>query len=305
MNTFLNDIFAQIDWESALILGIKVLFTVALALLVFMLFRRSIKRLEARMVALSLEAKGNANDEDKRIRTLTRLFRQATSIGIWIVTGIILLAEFGINVGPVLAGAGIAGVAFGFGAQNLVRDLISGFFITIEDQIRIGDFAVINGTAGVVERINLRTIVLRDLADVVHVFPSGTITALGNMTKEKSAWVFDLPVAFKENTDGVTALISGVLDVMVADPVFGPLIIEKPEIFGVDSFKDSAVTIKGRIRTLPGRQWEVGREFMRRVKLTFDGNHVEIPYPHRTVYFADARSADLSRDVAAVVRKDQ
>ena len=205
----------------------------------------------------------------------------------WLTAFLVILREIGVEIGPIIAGAGIVGLAVGFGAQNLVRDFISGFFITMENQVRVGDVAQINGTGGLVEKINFRTIVLRDLSGVVHIFPNGTINTLSNMTKEWSAYIFDIGVAYKENTDKVVEILKAVVDEMMNDKDYGKLILEKPEIFGVDKFGDSSVVIKGRIKTMPIRQWYVGREFLRRVKLAFDEKNIEIPFPHRTIYFGE------------------
>ncbi|HON96277.1 MAG TPA: mechanosensitive ion channel family protein, partial [Deltaproteobacteria bacterium] len=166
--------------------------------------------------------------------------------------------------------------------------VISGFFFILEDQVRVGDVAVVNGTGGLVEQINFRTIVLRDLEGVVHVFPNGTVSTLSNRTKTWSGYVFDLGVAYKEDTDTVIKIIAQVGEEMMRDPTFGPLMLDAPEIFGVDRFDDSAVVIKGRLKTKPIQQWVVGREFLRRIKYAFDEAGIEIPFPHQTVYFGDA-----------------
>jgi moderate conductance mechanosensitive channel len=179
-------------------------------------------------------------------------------------------------------------VAVGFGAQHLVRDVIAGFFMILENQVRVGDVAVINGTGGLVERVNFRTIVLRDLSGVVHTFPNGTINTLANVTREWSAFVFEFGVAYKEDTDRVVEVLTRVGAELRQDPHFGALMLDDVEIFGVDRFADSAVVIKGRIRTLPIKQWDVGREFQRRVKKAFDQTGIEIPFPHLSVYFGEA-----------------
>jgi small conductance mechanosensitive channel len=199
----------------------------------------------------------------------------------------ITISEMGIDIGPLIAGAGIVGLAIGFGAQNLVRDIISGLFIILENQVRVGDVAIINGTGGLVERIKFRTIVLRDLSGIVHVFPNGTITTLSNLTNEWSAYVFDIGVAYKENTDNVIEVMRGVGHKMISEDEYKKIILEEPEIFGVDKLDNSSVIIKGRIKTKPISQWKVGREYLRRIKHAFDENNIEIPFPHRTIYFAE------------------
>ena len=266
------------------------------AILVFtfialILLKKLLQHIEQRLIKKS-EIEGEPPSEyQKRIDTIIRLIRQASLIALWLIAGLMILKEFGIKIGPILASAGIVGLAVGFGAQNLVRDFISGFFLILENQIRVNDVAIIDGTGGLVEKINFRTTVLRDLAGVVHVFPNGTINTLSNMTHEWSAYVFDIGVAYKENTDQVLLIMEEVGKSMLDDDHFGPVILEPPEFFGVDKFGDSAVVIKGRIKTKPIRQWMVGREFLRRVKLAFDENNIEIPFPHRTIYMGENSKA--------------
>jgi small conductance mechanosensitive channel len=158
----------------------------------------------------------------------------------------------------------------------------------------VGDVAIVNGTGGLVEAVNFRTLVLRDLSGVVHVFPNGTINTLSNMTHEWSAYVFDIGIAYKEDVDEVIGVMKAVGDEMRGDDYFGPLLLEDIEIFGVDAFADSAVVIKGRLKTRPIKQWEVGREFRRRLKKAFDREGIEIPYPHRSIYFGEASKPFLA-----------
>lgn len=298
LSGFMNHWLSQSELEKIIGSGIKVLMTLVLALIIFKLLRRALKRFEARLMAADEDLPdGTPSEHDKRIQTLVRLFRQAASIAIWVVVGLMILAEIGIDMRPILAGAGIVGVAVGFGAQNLVRDIISGFFMIMENQIRVGDTVVINGTSGVVEQINMRTVVLRDVGDVVHIFPNGLITTLANQTKGVSAYVFDVGVAYKEDTDTVTNVISGILDGIVDDPEFGPKLNGKPEIFGVSRLGESSVEIRGRIRTLPGNQWAVGREFLKRVKREFARQNIQIPFPHRTLMLADSAISPVAEKI--------
>ncbi|HYX07835.1 MAG TPA: mechanosensitive ion channel family protein, partial [Bacteroidales bacterium] len=183
--------------------------------------------------------------------------------------------------------AGILGLAVGFGAQELVRDFISGFFILLENQIRAGDVAIINGTGGLVEKIELRTTSLRDFSGTVHVFQNGKINSLSNMTKEWSAIVFDMGVAYKEDVDHVMKVMKEVGDEMKSSEEYGPNILEPIEIFGVDQFADSAVVIKARLKTKPIQQWTIGREYRRRLKIAFDREGIEIPFPHTTLYWGE------------------
>ena len=224
----------------------------------------------------------------KRVTTLTGLLLTLGHVAVWAVVAVICLDQIGLDVTPILAGAGIVGLAVGFGAQNLVRDVISGFFLVLEDQVRVGDVAVVNGTGGLVEAITFRTIVLRDLAGVVHVFPNGAITTLANMTKNWSGYVIDVGVAYKEDTDQVVEIMTEVAEDLRKDPRFGPSILEPIEIFGVDDFKESEVTIKARLKTVPIQQWTVGRQYRRRLKKAFDARGIEIPFPHRSLYVGTA-----------------
>ena len=227
----------------------------------------------------------------RRAETLTGVIETIAVTVIWSIVVIICLAQVGLDVGPILAGAGIVGLAVGFGAQNLVRDLISGFVIVLEDQVRVGDVAVINGTGGLVETISFRTITLRDFSGIVHIIPNGGITTLSNMTKEWSAFVLDMGVAYKEDTDHVAGIMREVGEDLRMDPQFGPKILEPIEIVGVDNFADSSVVIRVRIKTKPIEQWAVGREYRRRLKRTFDAEGIEIPFPQRTLHLGEPDAA--------------
>jgi small conductance mechanosensitive channel len=220
----------------------------------------------------------------KRADTLSSVIRYILVIGILIVAAMTVMGELGIEIGPVLAAAGIVGLAVGFGAQNLVQDVISGFFILLEDQIRVGDVVQIAGNGGVVERMTLRMVVLRDLAGNVHFVRNGQIQVVTNMTKEYSRYVFDIGVAYREDVDEVIEVVKEVDADLRNDPKFMNDILEPIEILGLDQFADSAVIIKARTKTKPIMQWAVGREFNRRLKKAFDEKNIEIPFPHTTLY---------------------
>lgn len=284
----INRFLEKFDWETIMFSALRILLILVVAWIVVKIVMIALRRLEERLLQRG-KAEGELPSETaKRAETLVRLLRQAVVIMIWMIVGLIALRELGVEIGPILASAGIVGLAVGFGAQNLVRDVISGFFMILENQVRVGDVAIVNGTGGLVERMNFRTIVLRDLSGVVHVFPNGTISTLANMTREWSAYVFEIGVAYKEDTDRVIDIMKRVGEEMRRDEYFGPLMVEDIEIFGVDAFSDSAVVIKGRLKTLPIKQWEVGRQFRRRIKRAFDDEGVEIPFPHRSIYFGSA-----------------
>ncbi len=226
-------------------------------------------------------------ESTKRINTLIDIIRATVKISIVTVYFIMLLSKFSIDVAPLLASAGILGLAIGFGAQELVRDYISGFFMLLENQVRVGDVAIINGTGGAVERIELRTITLRDLSGVVHIFQNGKISSLSNMTKDWSAMVFDIGVAYKENVEEVIKVIEQVAGEMESEDPYKANILEPIEVMGLDKFGDSAVVIKARFKTKAGQQWTVGREYRKRLKVAFDAKNIEIPFPHTTIYWGD------------------
>ncbi|MEM1002208.1 MAG: mechanosensitive ion channel family protein, partial [Bacteroidota bacterium] len=223
----------------------------------------------------------------KRIVTLSELLRTTLQVVISAIFTLALLSQFGVKIGPLLAGAGIAGLAVGFGAQELVRDVISGFFMILENQIRVGDVVTINGTSGGVEEIEVRTVTLRDFSGTTHVFQNGKINSLSNMTKGWSAVVFDIGVAYKENPDEVMAVIDSVGADLQQDELHGPNIIEPIEVSGLDRFGQSEIIIKARLKTAPGSQWAIGREYRKRLKLAFDEKGIEIPFPHRTIFWGD------------------
>lgn len=232
-------------------------------------------------------SKTRDKEKKKRIVTLTELLKSTLLIVLYTMFTLILLGELGINIGPLLAGAGILGIAVGFGSQELVRDVISGFFMILENQIRVGDVAQINGISGVVEAIEVRTIKLRDFSQVVHIIQNGKVNELSNMTKGWSAMVFDIGVAYKEDPDQVIDIINEVGTNLHKDELFSEKIIEPIEIFGLDRFGESEIVIKARIKTSPGEQWAVGREFRKRLKKDFDRQGIEIPFPHRTIYWGE------------------
>lgn len=231
---------------------------------------------------------------EKRLNTLMGIIRKTSRIVIWSIFGMIFLQKININIAPILTGAGIVGLAVGFGAQELVRDFISGFFILLEDGIRTGDVVTLNGTSGKVERIELRTITLRDSSGVVHIFQNGKINTISNMTKGWSAMVFNIGVAYKEDLTQVMQLMKEVGDSMYAEDEYRSKMLDTMEVSGLNDFGDSSLVIRGRIRTKPGQQWSIGREYRKRLKEAFDEHKIEIPFPHQTIYWGeDANSLKL------------
>jgi moderate conductance mechanosensitive channel len=219
----------------------------------------------------------------KRLQTVGATSRRFFSILIWSAAALMVLRELDVDITPVLAGAGIVGLAVGFGAQTLVKDIISGLFLIAEDQVRLGDVAQVNGISGVVEEINLRTIVLRDMEGTLHYVASGEIRTLANKSKDFSYYVIDLGVGFDDDTDRIVEVVRSVAAELMKDAAFAPFILEPLEVLGIDAFKASEVTLRFRIKTLPLKQWDVGRELRRRIKKAFDAQGISIAAPQMTV----------------------
>ena len=216
-------------------------------------------------------------ERTKRVQTLGRLLQKTLTVVASTIAALMILRELGIDITPVLTGAGILGLAVGFGAQTLVRDVISGFFLILEDQVRVGDVAAINGQGGLVEEVNLRTLVLRDEHGAVHVYPNGEIKTLVNMTKDFSYYVFTVNIGFDEDPEPVAAAITDAGATLIADPAFRPHILEPIEVYGVDAFEPGMLVIKARIKTVPQKQWFVGRELRQRVARVFGERGIKWP----------------------------
>ncbi len=241
------------------------------------------KVFSTRLISVALRQKDDPEFQ-KRTQTLGSIVHYVLIITIIIVSAMTVLKELGIEIGPILAAAGIVGLAVGFGAQSLVKDVISGFFMLLEDQIRVGDVVQIGDKAGLVEKISLKTTILRDLSGNVHYVPNGRIDVVTNMTKEYSRYVFDIGVAYREDVDEVIEVIKEVDEELRSDPDYKDDILEPIEVLGLDRFADSAMIIRARTTTKPLEQWRVGREFNRRLKKKFNERNIEIPFPHVTIY---------------------
>ncbi len=221
----------------------------------------------------------------KRAETLGRVVRYLVAVVVSLVAVMLVLAEIGISVAPILGAAGVVGLAVGFGAQSLVKDYFTGFFLLLENQIRQGDVVKLGGEhAGLVEEVTLRYVRLRDYDGHVHFVPNGQVTTVINMSRGFAQAVVDVGVAYRENVDEVMAVMREVAEELRADPGFAPRILDDFDLAGVDRWDESAVVIRGRFRVQPLEQWTVKREFLRRLKNTFDARGIEIPYPHLTVY---------------------
>jgi len=256
--------------------GLKILLIAALAYALIRTCTLLVRRFEH---DLSLGTDLDALERGKRARTLGSVVNNATTAVVCAVAVLMILRELGLDIAPVLTGAGIVGLAVGFGAQTLVRDIISGFFLILENQVRVGDVAAINGTGGLVEAINLRTIVLRDVEGTVHVFPNGAINTLANRSKEFSYAVLEIGIDYEEDPDRITRILNEVGASLQADDRFRPLILEPLEVLGVEALADWSVLMKMRMKTVPLKQWEIGRELRKRILRRFGDQSVQLPSP--------------------------
>lgn len=246
-------------------------------------------------------AGGNA----RRLQTLLPVARNALLLVFGAIFSLMILSELGIEIMPLLAGAGIVGIAVGFGAQTLVKDFLAGFMVILEDLIRVGDVVNVAGHGGVVERITIRKVDLRDLAGTVHTVPFSEITIIENMTKDFSYYVLDVRVSYREDPDEVIALLREIDEEMRKEAEFGPNMLEPLDVLGVDNLEDNAVVIKVRLKTLPIKQWLVGREFNRRMKKRFAERNIEIPFPQRTLHFGQNKDGSPTSVIPLAQRETE
>ncbi|MFZ9872861.1 MAG: mechanosensitive ion channel family protein [Steroidobacteraceae bacterium] len=231
-----------------------------------------------------ITAKLTDPEQARRAETLGRVLRYVISVAIILIAFLLILNQFGISIAPILGAAGVVGIAVGFGAQTLVRDYFNGIFLLLENQIAKGDIVTIVDKTGVVEDVTLRYVQLRDYEGSVHYIPNGLVTTVTNMSRGHAYAVVDIGIAYRENVDKVMEVIKEEAQMLCDDSMLGERILEPFELAGVESLGDSAVIIRGRFRVRPLQQWAIRREFLRRVKLRFDADGIEIPFPHLTVF---------------------
>lgn len=270
-------------WVLALVSFVNVLAILTLAWAGSYVLRRVISLFHQRLIE-----KAEGPEERRRLETLQRVFRYIATVVISVVTIMLVLAEVGISIAPILATAGVVGLAVGFGAQSLVKDYFTGFVMLIENQIRVGDIVEISGKSGLVEELTLRYVRLRDYEGAVHFVPNGTIVTVTNRSRLFAFAVMDIGVAYKEDIDRVYSIMRRCTASLRADPLYGPKILDDLDIAGVDQWAESAVVIRCRIKTIALEQAGVRREFLHRLKRLFDEEAIEIPFPHRTVYTVPA-----------------
>jgi small-conductance mechanosensitive channel len=271
-------------WGGPLIVGVRIVVILIVALVLMRVLRHLIRLFRERITR-------DMNDPEqvKRAQTLSRVFRYLATVVVTVIAGAQILAELGVSLAPILGAAGIVGLAVGFGAQSLVKDYFTGFFILLENQLRQGDVAEVGGKSGLVEEVTLRHVRLRDYSGNVHYVPNNLITTVTNMGQGHARAVVDVGVAYREDVDQALAVMHDVAQQLREDPVFGPKIMDDVEMVGVDQWADSAVILRCRFMVRPLEQWNVRREYLRRLKKRFDAEGIEIPYPHLTVYAGAAK----------------
>jgi small conductance mechanosensitive channel len=261
---FTTDRDTLIQWlrETGLRSGLRIGIVVLASYLIIRIGSAAARRFEHEM---STGTGLDVIERTKRAQTLGRLIQQTLTVVVTIVGGLIVLQELGFPIGPAVTGLGVVGVALGFGAQTLIRDLINGFFMIAEDQVRVGDSAIVNGQGGLVEEVNLRTIVLRDEQGTVHVFANGEVKSLANMSKDFAYYVISVGAGYEDDPDRVVAALKDAGESLLADAEFRPNILAPLEVYGIDAFETDRLVVKGRIKTVPQKQWLVGRELRKRV----------------------------------------
>lgn len=255
--------------------GGRILLIAVLTLLALRTIHRVVPQLRELLVA-----RQETTEDGQRIRTLSRVIRYVLTVAVTLLGAILVLGELGISVAPILGAAGVIGIAVGFGAQSLVKDYFTGFFLLLENQLRIGDVVDAGGKSGTVEELTLRYLRLRDYSGNVHYIPNGNITVVTNMSLGFAYAVIDIGVAYAERIDEVIALMRRVGETLRTDPSFAGRILEPLEVAGVEQWADSAVVIRCRFKVAPLEQWSVRREYLARIKAAFDEAGVEIPFPH-------------------------
>jgi len=267
--------------------GTRLVLTQVARVVVILILAWALQIVASRLIRLFriYMSRRTGGDELARVETLARVFRNLAGVVILLVAGMLVLGELGISVAPILATAGVAGIAIGFGAQSLVKDYFSGFFLLLDDQVRQGDVVEVAGKGGLVEEVTLRYVRLRDLDGHVHFVPNSEITVVTNRTREYATAVVEVGIAYREDPDQAFAVMRKVADAMRADPDWQSRMVADLEVLGVDKWADSAVVLRARLRVVPPiQQWNVKREFLKRLKKAYDEAGIEIPFPHLTVY---------------------
>ena len=246
----------------------------------------------ASLIEHKLNPETGTGEPDARAKTLLTLFRNALAIALITMTAMIVLAEIGINIGPLIAGAGVLGLAIGFGAQKLVQDIITGIFIQVENAMNTGDVVTVGGITGTAERLSIRSVGIRDVNGTYHIVPFSSVDTVSNYMREFGYHVGEYGIAYRESIDDAIVALREAFDELAAGDDHKMNILAPLEVAGVTALADSSVNIRVRIKTTPGNQWDVGRAYNRLVKLHFDGKGIEIPFPHTTLYFGVGKEGE-------------
>lgn len=293
---------------------LRILFILMLAWLVSRVLRRIVAKFAEEVAERTIRPRDDEESDNPVLRTMNRMARteeqrnraqrRAITLGamleslvailVWTTAAFMVLAEIGVSLGPLIASAGIAGIAIGFGAQSIVRDFLAGFFVIIEDQYGVGDVIDTGEALGKVEEIGFRTTRVRDVAGVLWTVPNGVITRVGNYSQMWARSIFDMEVAYDTDIDHAMAVMKFVLDEAWNEQHEHATIIEEPEVQGVQSFEANGVVIRAVVKTDPAEQWAVARKIRGRLKEAFDAEGIEIPYPHRTVYLKNSEQTNSS-----------
>ncbi|MEX0892299.1 MAG: mechanosensitive ion channel family protein [Gemmatimonadota bacterium] len=286
LRTLPQRLWSYLSSEAVVFGAVRILVFIAVAVVVY----RVIKLVIGRWVGRSVDEEDPVVKRlrEQRAQTVGGLLANVALIAVVTITILTVAGEF-MDIGPLLASVGVLGLAVSFGAQSLVKDVISGTFMLMEGQFGVGDVVRVSDVSGAVEKITLRTTILRDVEGIVHIVPNGEITRVSNLTKQFSRAVLDMGVAYKEDVDHVMEVMRAVGEELLQDPDFGPLLVDPPEVPGVQAFADSAVVIRMVAKTLPLKQWDVARELRRRLKKRFDAEGIEIPFPHMTFYWGEGQ----------------
>ena len=277
-----SDLF---NWPALTATGLRVVGALVVCVIAYYALEAILRRVER-----TVERDGVVTVQEQRTRTLVSLLRSVGRVVIGVLALFMVLGALGLQLGPLLAGAGVVGLAVSFGAQSLVKDVISGLFILMENQFGVGDVVRLEGVSGAVERMTLRVVVLRDVYGVVHIVPNGEIKKVSNLTRGWARVVLDVSVAYKEDPDRVMEVMRDEGRRLWEDPAWRPVLLEEAQVPGIESFGESGINIRMWLKVLPLKQWETAREMRRRLKHRFDAEGIEIPFPHQTVYWGEGQS---------------
>lgn len=275
----ISELFSSVFWTPAAVAGFRVSLILAVAWIIVYVLNRVIRAFRERITS-----RLDDGEAQKRATTLARVFRYIATVVVSLIAAMLVLGELGVSVAPILGAAGVVGIAVGFGAQSLVKDYFTGFFLLLENQLRQGDVVRVADRAGLVEEVTLRYVRLRDYDGHVHFVPHNLITSVTNMSRGYAHAVVDVGIAYRENIDEALAVMRIVGEQLCKDAAFASRIREPVEMVGVEKWADSAIILRCRFKVAPLEQWNVRREYLRRLKLAFNAHGIEIPFPHLTVY---------------------